>query len=135
MTMRLVSVALLAAAAVSLAACGGNGGGHDAQRAVDQINAGTAPSHVREFVERYGPVKSCHIAPRPEREDEMLLAVITKSEDWLMATIDPEQPVIGQDITTGGQLDPQALSTLRSEGDDCVVSLDYGTISLAAPPA
>ena len=71
----------------------------------------------------------------PERADEMLLAVTTKSEHWLQATIHPEEPVVGQDITTGRYLDPQTASTLQSEGDDCVVSLDYGTISLEAPPA
>jgi hypothetical protein len=43
--------------------------------------------------------------------------------------------VVGQDISTGRDLDPQTLSTLKSEGDDCVVSLDYGTVSLKSPPA
>jgi len=57
--------------------------GDDAQRAVEQVNAGTAPFFVQEFVQESGPVASCQIAPRPEREREMLLAVVTKSNYWL----------------------------------------------------
>jgi hypothetical protein len=119
-------------ATFSLAACGGDGGGRDdAQRAVEQVNAGTAPAFVQEFVEASGPIASCHIAPRPEREGEMLLAVVAKSNDWLQGTIDLDTPLLGHDITTGRNLDAQTLSMLEAEGEPCTVSTEDGTVSLA----
>jgi hypothetical protein len=124
------SLALLAVAALALAACGGGDGRSDAERAVEQVNAGTAPFFVREFMEESVPVASCHIAPRPEREGEMLLAVITESEDWLQGTVDLDAPLVGQDITTGGHLDPQTLSMLETQGVRCAVSPKYGTVAL-----
>jgi hypothetical protein len=118
----------LASAAAVLAACGGTRTS-DSQRAVEQVNAGTAPFFLREFVEESGPVASCHITPRPGREGEMLLAVITKSNDWLQGTIDLAAPLLGEDITTGGNLDAKTLAALRS-GDPCSVSPENGTVSL-----
>ena len=101
----MLRIAVLAAAATVLAACGGSKTS-DSQRAVDQVNAGTAPFFLQEFVEESGPVASCLIAPRPEREGEMLLAVITESNDWLQGTIDLDTPLLGHDITTGRQPRP-----------------------------
>jgi len=124
----MLRVAGLAAAAAVLAACGGTKTS-DSQRAVEQVNAGTAPFFLREFVAESGAVASCHIAPRPDREGEMLLAVITKSDDWLQGTIDLDTPLLGEDITTGGNLDAKTLATLRS-GDPCSVSPEDGTVSL-----
>ena len=126
----LAHLAALALAAFSLAACGGGGGNDDTQRAVEQVNAGTAPFFLREFVVKSGPVRSCHIAPRPDREGEMLLAVVGESDDWLQGTIDLDAPLAGHDITTGGNLDPQTLAMLRSEGETCSVSPEDGTVSL-----
>ena len=60
----------------------------------------------------------------------MLLAVVTESDHWLQATVEPKQPVIGQDITTGGALDPQTLAALKAHGETCAVSRKYGTVSL-----
>jgi hypothetical protein len=125
----MVRIAALAAAASVLAACGGSKTS-DSQRAVEQVNAGTAPFFLREFVVKSGPVRSCHIAPRPDREGEMLLAVIGDSNDWLQGTIDLDAPLAGHDITTGGNLDPQTLAMLRSEGETCSVSPEDGTVSL-----
>ena len=125
----MLRVAVLGAAAAVLAACGGTKTS-DSQRAVEQVNSGTAPFFLREFVEESGPVASCHIAPRPDREGEMLLAVITKSNDWLQGTIDLDTPLLGEDITTGGNLDAKTLATLRSQGDPCAVSPEDGTVSL-----
>jgi len=125
----MVRIAALAAAASVLAACGGSKTS-DTQRAVEQVNAGTAPFFLHEFVEKSGPVASCHIAPRPDREGEMLLAVVGESNDWLQGTIDLDAPLAGHDITTGGNLDPQTLAMLRSEGETCAVSPDDGTVSL-----
>ena len=121
-------VALTAAASV-LAACGGSKTS-DTQRAVEQVNAGTAPFFLQDFVEESGPVASCHIAPRPDREGEMLIAVITKSNDWLQGTIDLDTPLLGSDITTGGNLDAETLAMLRSQGEPCAVSPEDGTVSL-----
>ena len=120
---------MLAAAVSLLAACGGSETS-DSQRAVDQVNAGTAPFFLQEFVEESGPVASCHIAPRPDREGELLLAVITKSDDWLQGTIDLDTPLLGSDITTGGNLDAETLAMLRSQGEPCAVSPEDGTVSL-----
>jgi hypothetical protein len=122
-------IAALAAAASVLAACGGSKTS-DTQRAVEQVNAGTAPFFLREFVVKSGPIRSCHIAPRPDREGEMLLAVVGESDDWLQGTIDLDAPLAGHDITTGGNLDPQTLAMLRSEGETCSVSPEDGTVSL-----
>ena len=122
-------IAALAAAASVLAACGGSKTS-DTQRAVEQVNGGTAPFFLREFVVKSGPVRSCHIAPRPDREGEMLLAVVGQSNDWLQGTIDLDAPLAGHDITTGGNLDPQTLAMLRSEGETCSVSREDGTVSL-----
>ena len=127
----MLRVAVLAAAASLLAACGG-GKTSDSQRAVEQVNAGTAPFFLQEFVEKSGPVASCHIAPRPNREGEMMLAVITEPNDWLQGTIDLDRPLLGHDITTGGNLDAETLATLKSQGDPCTVSPDYGTVSLVS---
>ena len=125
----MLRIAALAAAASVLAACGGSKTS-DTQRAVEQVNGGTAPFFLREFVVKSGPVRSCHIAPRPDREGEMLLAVIGESNDWLQGTIDLDAPLAGHDITTGGNLDPQTLAMLRSEGETCSVSPEDGTVSL-----
>ena len=125
----MLRVAVLAAAAAVLAACGGSETS-DSQRAVEQVNAGTAPFFLQEFVQKSGPVASCHIAPRPEREGEMLLAVITKSNDWLQGTIELDTPLLGSDITTGGNLDAETLAMLRSQGEPCAVSPEDGTVSL-----
>jgi hypothetical protein len=125
----MLRIAVLTAAASVLAACGGDKTS-DSQRAVEQVNAGTAPFFLQEFVEKSGPVASCHIAPRPDREGEMMLAVITESNDWLQGTIDVDRPLLGHDITTGGNLDPESLATLTAQGDRCVVSPEYGTVSL-----
>jgi len=127
----LVRLALLTVVALPLAACGGGGGGDDARRAVEQVNAGTAPFFVQEFVQESGPVASCHIAPRPEREGEMLLAVVTRSNYWLQGTIDLDTPLRGEDISTGRHLDPNTLSKLETEGAPCAVSPEDGTVSLA----
>ncbi|MFL6012992.1 MAG: hypothetical protein ACJ74P_01625 [Gaiellaceae bacterium] len=127
----IAQVAALALAAVSLAACGGGGRNDDARRAVEQVNGGTAPFFVREFVDESGPVASCYIAPRPEREGEMLLVVTTKSSYWLQGTIDLDTPLLGQDITTGRNLDAETLSMLESDGDPCTVSAEDGTVALA----
>ena len=125
----MLRIAVLATAVLVLTACGGSKTS-DAQRAVEQVNAGTAPFFLQEFVEKSGPVASCHIAPRPNREGEMMLAVITESNDWLQGTIDLDRPLLGHDITTGGNLDPQTLAMLRSEGEICSVSPEDGTVSL-----
>jgi len=125
----MLRIAALAAAATLLAACGGTKTS-DSQRAVEQVNAGTAPFFLQEFVEKSGPIASCHIAPRPDREGEMLLAVITKSNDWLQGTIDLDTPLLGSDITTGGNLDAETIATLRSQGEPCAVSPEDGTVSL-----
>jgi len=125
----MLRIAVLTAAASVLAACGGDKTS-DSQRAVEQGNAGTAPLFLQEFVEKSGPVASCHIAPRPDREGEMLLAVITESKDWLQGTIELDTPLLGHDITTGGNLDPKTLATLKSQGDTCAVSPEDGTVSL-----
>jgi hypothetical protein len=126
----LAHLAALPVAACSLAACGGGGGADDSQHAVEQVNAGTAPFFLRQFVQESGPVASCHIAPRPEREGEMLLVVTTKSRYWLQGTIDLDAPLLGQDITTGRGLDAETLSTVKSEGDPCTVSPADGSVSL-----
>jgi len=125
----MLRIAVLAAAVAVLAACGGSETS-DSQRAVEQVNAGTAPFFLQEFVQKSGPVASCHIAPRPEREGEMLLAVITKSNDWLQGTIELDTPLLGSDITTGGNLDAETLAMLRSQGEPCAVSPEDGTVSL-----
>ena len=125
----MLRIAVLAAAAAVLAACGGTRTS-DSQRAVEQVNAGTAPFFLQEFVEESGPVASCHIAPRPDREGEMLLAVITESNDWLQGTIDLDAPLLGHDITTGGNLDPKTIAAVKAQGDPCAVSTKDGTISL-----
>jgi hypothetical protein len=125
----MVRIAALAAAASVLAACGSSKTS-DTQRAVEQVNAGTAPFFLQEFVVKSGPIRSCHISPRPEREGEMLLAVVGESNDWLQGTIDLDAPLAGHDITTGGNLDPQTLAMLRSEGETCSVSAEDGTVSL-----
>jgi hypothetical protein len=125
----MLRIAVLVAGAAVLAACGGTKTS-DSQRAVEQVNAGTAPFFLREFVEESGPVASCHIAPRPEREGEMLLAVITRSNDWLQGTIELDTPLLGSDITTGGNLDAETVAMLTSEGDPCRVSPEDGTVSL-----
>ena len=125
----MLRIVALAAAASVLAACGGSKTS-DTQRAVEQVNAGTAPFFLRDFVEESGPVASCHIAPRPDREGEMLLAVITESNDWLQGTIDLDAPLLGSDITTGGNLDAETLAMLRSQGEPCAVSPEDGTVSL-----
>jgi hypothetical protein len=125
----MLRIAVLAAAAAVLAACGGTRTS-DSQRAVEQVNAGTAPFFLQEFVEESGPVASCHIAPRRDREGEMLLAVITESNDWLQGTIDLDAPLLGHDITTGGNLDRATLARLRSQGEPCAVSPEDGTVSL-----
>ena len=125
----MLRIAVLAAAAAVLAACGGSETS-DSQRAVEQVNAGTAPFFLQEFVQESGPVASCHIAPRPDREGEMLLAVITESNDWLQGTIDLDTPLLGSDITTGGNLDAETLAMLRSQGEPCAVSPEDGTVSL-----
>ena len=124
-------LAALAVAAFLLAACGGGDGTDDTQRAVEQVNAGTAPFFVREFVEESGPVASCYIAPRPEREGEMLLVVTTKSRYWLQGTIDPDTPLVGQDITTGRNLDAETRSRIESDGQPCTVSAADGSVALA----
>ncbi len=121
--------AVLAAAATVLAACGGSKTS-DSQRAVEQVNAGTAPFFLQEFVQESGPVASCHIAPRPDREGEMLLAVITESNDWLQGTIDLDTPLLGHDITTGGNLDAETIAAVKAHGEPCAVSAKDGTISL-----
>ena len=125
----MLRVAALAAAACVLAGCGGSKTS-DSQRAVEQVNAGTAPVFLHEFVKESGPVASCHIAPRPEREGEMLLAVITESNDWLQGTIALDTPLLGHDITTGADLDPKTIAALKAQGDPCAVSTENGTISL-----
>ena len=60
----------------------------------------------------------------------MLLAVITESNDWLQGTIDLDTPLLGHDITTGGNLDAETLATLKAQGEPCAVSPEDGTISL-----
>ena len=126
----MLRIAALAGAASMLAACGGGSKASDSQRAVDQVNAGTASFFLQEFVEKSGPVASCHIAPREGREGERLLVVITESKDWLQGTIDLDTPLLGADITTGGNLDAKTVATLKSEGDACAVSPEDGTVSL-----
>jgi hypothetical protein len=126
----LAHLAALSVVALPLTACGGNAGTDDAQRGIEQVNAGTAPFWVREFVQESGPVASCYVAPRPDREGEMLLVVITKSGDWLQGTIDLNAPLLGDDITTGRHLDSQTLSMLESDGEACTVSPDDGSVSL-----
>src|SRR5262249_29644287 len=126
----LLRLALLAVSAPALAACGEDEKPGDAQRAVEQVNAGTAPEFLREFVEEHGPVTTCRLAPRAGRDDELLLTLFTESDDWLQATIHVEQPVAGQDITTGGGLEPDRVAELKSQGDACIVDRGYGTLAL-----
>ena len=61
----------------------------------------------------------------------MLLAVVTKSRHWLQGTIDLDTPLLGHDITRGGNLDAQTLAMLEAEGEPCAVSPEDGTVSLA----
>jgi hypothetical protein len=126
----LLRLALLAVSAPALAACGEEGKPSDAQRAAEQVNAGTAPEHLRAFVERHGRVTTCRIAPRAGRDDELLLTLVTESNGWLQATIHVEQPVSGQDITTGGGMEPARVAELKTQGDACSVDREYGTVSL-----
>jgi hypothetical protein len=128
----LLRLALLAVAAPALAACGEEKTSKtsDAQRAVEQVNGGTAPEYLREFVEKNGAATTCRLAPRPGREGELLLTLLTDSDDWLQATVHVEQPVLGQDITTGGGMEPARVAELKTQGETCVVDRAYGTLAL-----
>ena len=119
---------MLAASAPALAACDGKN--DDAQRAVDRFNGGNAPLVLREFLENGGAVSSCRIAVRPERSDQQLLTVITKTGGWLQATIDPERTLPSQDVTVGGNFDPQTEADLRKRGKACRVSAADGSLAL-----
>jgi hypothetical protein len=118
---------LLAASAPALAACDGKN--DDAQRAVDRFNGGNAPIVLREFLEKSGAVSWCRIAPRPERSDQQLLTVITKS-GWLQATIDPDRTLPIEDVTVGGDFDSQTEAELRKRGEACRVSAADGSLTL-----
>jgi hypothetical protein len=119
---------LLAASAPALAACDGKN--DDAQRAVDRFNGGNAPIVLREFLEKRGAVSSCRIAVRPERSDQQLLTVITKTGGWLQATIDPERTLPSADVTIGGDFDPQAEAEYRRRGKACQITAADGSLSL-----
>jgi hypothetical protein len=126
----LLRLALLAVSAPALAACGADEKTSDTQRAVAQVNAGTAPEYLREFVEAHGPLTTCRVAPRAGRDGELLLTLLTESDDWLEATVHVEQPVLGQDITTGGGMEPARVAELKTQGDACAVDREYGTLAL-----
>ena len=127
----LLRLALLAVSAPALAACdSGEQKTSDAQRAVEQVNGGTAPEYLREFIDKNGTVTTCRLAPRPGREGELLLTLFTDSDDWLQATVHVEEPVLGQDITTGGGMEPPRVAALKAQGQACAVDRAYGTLSL-----
>jgi hypothetical protein len=121
-------MAVLAVSAPALAACGGEN--DEAQRAVTSVNAGSAPILLREFVEQRGKVTSCRLAPRPGYPGQMLLTVFTESRFWLQATIDPDQTLLGEDVTIGGNFDPTTAAELRSRGEACRISPADGSLSL-----
>jgi hypothetical protein len=60
----------------------------------------------------------------------MILTVVTESHHWLHATIDPNQTLHGQDVTTGGGFDPKTAAELASHGDACRISSTDGSLSL-----
>ena len=126
----LLRLALLAVSAPALAACGADEKTSDTQRAVEQVNAGTAPEYLREFIYTNGSIATCRLVPRPGREGELLLTLLSDSDDWLQATVHVEQPVVGQDITTGGGMEPARIAELKTQGDGCAVDREYGTLSL-----
>jgi hypothetical protein len=121
-------MAVLAVSAPALAACGGEN--DDAQRAVNSVNGGSVPITLREFIEARGKVSSCRLASRPGYPGQMTLTVITESDHWLHATIDPDQTLLGQDVTTGGGFDPKTAGELASRGDACRISSADGSLSL-----
>lgn len=124
----MLRVALVAASALALAACGGKN--HNAQRAVDQFNSGDAPGLLHDFVQRNEAVSSCRIATQPEGSHQLLLTVIAKTGGWLQATIDPNQPLGGDDVTTGGGFDAKTAAELSKNGAACKVSAADGTLAL-----
>jgi len=120
-------MAVLVASAPALAACGG--GDDLAQRAVDRVNAGSAPILLRELVVQRGDVSSCRVHPRPDRPGAMLLTVITESGIGLEATIDPDETLRLEDMTTRS-FDQDASAELRSVGTACSVSRADGSVAL-----
>jgi hypothetical protein len=121
-------MAVLAVSAPALAACGGDD--DEAQRAVNSVNGGSVPITLREFVEARGKVSSCRLASRQGYPGQMTLTVVTESDHWLHATIDPDQTLLGQDVTTGGGFDSQTAAGLASRGDACRISPADGSLSL-----
>jgi hypothetical protein len=117
---------VLAASAPALAACGGED--DFAQRAVDRVNAGSAPILLRELLQE-AEVSSCRVHPRADRPGEMLLTVITDSGIGLEATIDPDETLRLEDVTTRG-FDRGTAAELRSRGKACRVSPADGSVAL-----
>ena len=118
---------MLVASAPALAACGGED--DLAQRAVDRVNAGSAPILLRELVLERGRVSTCRVHRRPDRRGELLLTVVTESGIGLEATIDPDETLRLEDMTTRG-FDREAAAELRSLGKACSVSAADGSVAL-----
>jgi hypothetical protein len=118
---------VLVASAPALAACGSED--DLAQRAVDRVNAGSAPILLRELVQPPEMVSACRVHPRPGRPGELLLTVVTDSGTGLEATIDPDETLRIEDVTQRG-FDRQAVAALRSGGKACTVSSVDGSLAL-----
>ena len=112
--------------ALALAACGSNK--VDPKAAAEHFNASDATGLLQTFVQKNGAISSCRIAD--QGSNQSLLTVIAKNGDWLQTTIDPKQPLGGDDVTVGGDFPPKTAQELSTNGRACKVSAAFGSISV-----